>query len=77
MPNNRQNVSDKKWLPVAHSNPYKSHRKKIISSMYPGDCLKGLPVIPSIFFNIPLLPSKKCDGLVTETPSEPAITPLK
>ena len=41
---NRQNIPVKKWLPVAHSTPDISHRKKKISTIYPRDCLRGLPV---------------------------------
>jgi len=44
MPNNRQNIAVKKWLPIAHSPRDKSHRKKIKGTIYPGDCLWGLPV---------------------------------
>ena len=29
MPNNRQNVTVKKWLPIAQSTPNKSQRKKL------------------------------------------------
>ena len=29
MPNNRQNIADKKWLPVVFSTPDISRRKKI------------------------------------------------
>ena len=41
MPKNRQNINVKKWSHVAHD---VSHRKKIKSAIYPGDCLRSLSV---------------------------------
>ena len=36
MPNNRQNIADKKWSSVVFSTPDKLLRKKIKSSIYVG-----------------------------------------